>query len=269
VFDYGDGMVPQRDPDARERLAGLAPRISSGPLAGERSLPVVPVLAELLPTGLTRGSTVACSGRAAMSSAFLVAAGASQAGMWVGVAGVAALGVQACREAGVALERLVAVREPGSAATPAARDELWGQVLGALVDGFDLVLFGAAAQIRPGTARRVQSRLQSRGAVLVIVGRPGPFSCDVQVTSESAWDGLGDGHGHLHARRVDLAIDGRRIQRTRRGSIWFPDATGEIAPVRPAEAPVDVVVAGLLAADVSAPAVDAAPHDPIPLRRTG
>jgi hypothetical protein len=209
-----------------------------------------------------------------MSAAFLVAAGASQAGMWLGAAGVPVLGLQASREAGVALERVVAVRAPDAQApdgqgrvSGAARDEWWGQVLGALVDGFDLVLFGAASQVRPGTARRVQSRLQSRGAVLLIVGHPGGFSCDVQITTESAWSGLGDGHGHLRARRVDLAVDGRRIPRTRRGSIWFPGAAGEISSVGSvssplAAPPVDQTLA-VVAGDAPAPVAA------VPLRRTG
>jgi hypothetical protein len=211
-----------------------------------------------------------------MSTAFLVAAGASQAGMWLGAAGLAALGVQGCREAGVALERLVAVRAPDVDASDvqgraAARDELWGQVLGALVDGFDLVVFGAASQVRAGTARRVQSRLQSRGAVLLIVGQPGAFSCDVQVTTESAWSGLGEGHGHLRARRVDLAVDGRRIQRTRRGSIWFPDASGEISAVGPVVIPAGVPLGSPEDVTVDAGVAGGAPTpvSAVPLRRTG
>jgi hypothetical protein len=51
----------------------------------------------------------------------------------------------------------------------------------------------------------------------------------VQVTSASTWEGLGAGHGHLRARRLDLAVDGRRIPRTRRGSIWFPAAPATVA----------------------------------------
>jgi hypothetical protein len=186
---------------------------------------------------LTRGTVVGCRGDAALSSALLVAAGASEAGMWLGVAGIAHLGVQACREAGVDLARMVVVHEPPTG----FGDETWGHLLAALIDGFDLVLLGAADRIRAGTARRLQSRVQSRGAVLLIAGAPGPFSCDVQVTTRSSWEGLGDGHGHLRARRVDLAVDGRRIPRTRRGSIWFPTASGEVAPATVETVPADAV----------------------------
>jgi hypothetical protein len=271
-------MVPRRDAHARDRLAALAPRVSSGALAGERSLPVAPALRELLPSGITRSSVVGCRGGAALSSAFLLASAASQAGMWTGVAGVAHLGVEACREAGVALERLVVVQEPArvdgrggddrddanrdDAGDVRRTDEQWGHVLASLIDGFDVVVFGAADRVRPGTARRVQSRLQSRGAVMLIVGRPGAFSCDVQVTTEATWKGLGAGHGHLCARRVELAVDGRRIPRTRRGSIWFPDASGEIVAVAAERAPLTVLPPEGLPSEASTAAT-------VALRRTG
>jgi hypothetical protein len=235
-----------RDPDARNRLARIAPKVAPGPLAGERSLPVVAALAEVFPAGLTRGTTIACRGHAPMSSAFLAIAGAAQDGAWVGLAGVPALGLRACREAGVPLERLVAVREP---ATPFT-DDTWGQVLAALIDGFDVILLGAASRVRAGTARRLQSRLQSRGAVLIVVGGPGAFSCDAQISSVAEWVGLGEGHGHLHSRRVELTVEGRRVPRPRRTSIWLPGTDGDV-PAVPAVPVVDAV------ADVA------------PLRRTG
>jgi hypothetical protein len=221
-------MSARRDPDARERLARIAPRVVVGALAGERTLPVAPALSTLFPVGLARGATVACSGPAASSTALLLCSGAVEAGAWIGVVGLVTVGLPACREAGIALERLVLVREP---ATPFG-DDTWGQVLAALIDGFDVVVLGAAPRVRAGTARRLQSRLQSRGAVLVIVGDPGAFSCDVRATSTAVtWHGLGDGHGHLRERRVELTVEGRRIPRARRQSLWFPGADGRIAPV--------------------------------------
>ena len=80
-----------RDPDARDRLAALAPRLDTGPLASERVVAVHPALAGVLPQGLPRGATVRSTGQAAVSSAFLLAAAASQAGAWIGVAGLPAL----------------------------------------------------------------------------------------------------------------------------------------------------------------------------------
>jgi hypothetical protein len=211
------------DGDARARLAALAPHIAPGALAAERAVEVHPALHALLPQGLVRGSTINCTGGAATSSAFLLAAAASQAGSWTGVAGLAHFGAQAAAEAGVELGRVVVVRERGS-----YDDGTWGQILAALVDGFDVVVFGAAARVRSGTARRVQARLQTRGAVLVLLGDAGGFNADLRVASRCRWQGLGDGHGHLRAREVELTVEGRRVPRPRRDTLWFPDAAGRI-----------------------------------------
>jgi len=236
------------DPDARDRLAALSPRVAAGQLAAERALPVHEALSSLLPQGLVRGSTIGCEGRGAPSAALLAAAAASRSGSWLGVVGLPVLGVQACAEAGIALDRLVLVREPlerdGGRGWD---DDTWGQVLGALVDGFDIVVLGAAARLRPGTARRVQSRLSSRGAVLVVVGAPGALSCDVRVAARSSWHGLGAGHGHLRARRLELVVEGRRVPRPRRGALWFPDAEGRIVPCAPDVASVAAPAPGAVA----------------------
>ena len=273
MFDYAVAMTlsatapahRRLDPDARERLAALAPRLDTGPLAGERVVAVHPALAGVLPQGLPRGSTVRSTGQAAVSGAFLLAAAASQAGAWIGVAGLPALGIQACAEAGVVLDRVVAVRDRAGRRDAGSRtgassgsdvsgftDDTWGQVLGALIDGFDVVVFGAADRVRAGTARRVQSRLAHRGVVLLIVGATGSFSCDIEVDTRATWEGLEEGHGHLRARRVDVSVDGRRIRRTQRDSLWFPDAQGQVQRV--ADVPADGVPATVV---------------PLSLRQTG
>lgn len=249
-----------RDSSVLDRLSALVPRITPGAMASDRTLAVHPGLTSLFPDGLARGSTVLCHGSAATSLAILVSAGAVGGGAWMGVAGLPTLGVQACREAGVPVERIVLVREPLHSTFD---DTLWGQVLATLVDGFEIVVFGAASRVRAGTARRLQARLQARGAVFVVVGDAGPFSGDLRLTGEVEWRGLGAGHGHLRARQVHLTLDGRRLQRPRRDTLWYPSHTGAIEPSQ-----VAVVPAG----PAAGPAVDPAAGpavDPAPLRRTG
>lgn len=196
-----------------------------------------------------------CQGQAAMSGACLVAAAGSQAGAWTGVAGVSAFGLQAAAEAGVVLERVIAVRD-----TAEFSDDTWGQVLGALIDGFDIVLFGGAARVRPGTARRVQTRLQHRGAVLVLVGTAGAFSCDLVIDTRAVWEGLAVGHGRLRSRRVEVSVEGRRVPRARHDTIWFPDADGHVG--RSMAEPVAVPAPDPTAVPGHVPVV-------VPLRRTG
>jgi hypothetical protein len=194
--------------------------------------------------------------------ATLLAAGAVEVGAWMGVAAAPTLGVQACREAGVCVERMVAVREPAGGAFD---DAMWGQVLATLIDGFDIVVFGAAARVRAGTARRLQARLQHRGAVVVLVGEAGSFSCDQQLASVAQWQGLGEGHGHLRSRQVHLTLEGRRMQRPRRDALWYPSPSGVIEQVTapaPAPAPVPAPVSA------PAPATDVG-SGPVPLRHAG
>lgn len=224
------------DPDARARLAALAPKLGStvagtgtgvttaAVLAAERVVPVHPALGGVLPQGLVQGTTVACAGAGATSAALLVVAEASQRGAWVGVAGLDTLGVQAAGEAGVDVERVVAVRgRPGG-----LDDGTWGQVLAAMVDGFDLVVLGPDVIVRAGTARRVQARAQARGAVLVLAGEVAGFVPDLQVRTDTRWEGLGHGHGHLRSRRMRIEVHGRRVPRPRRDDLWFPAIDGRV-----------------------------------------
>ena len=49
------------------------------------------------------------------------------------------------------------------------------------------------------------------------------------VTS-SAWEGLGDGHGHLRSRRVEVAVSGRgAAARSQHVALWLPDKDGEVS----------------------------------------
>jgi hypothetical protein len=227
----------------------LDQRVLPGALAADRTLAVHAALATLFPQGLTRGSSIACLGAAATSTAFLLCAAASRAGAWLGVAGLPTFGAQACHEMGVALDRVVVVRDAGGAP---GDDRSWAPVLGALVDGFELVLFGGAARIRPATARTVQARVQTRGGVLVLVGSHGPFSPDVRVRTEVTWTGLGQGHGYLRARTVAVTAEGRRIPRPRHDRLALPGPDGTIRPLP--TRPVELVDADL-APDMAARAL--------------
>ena len=212
-------------------------------LAGERLLPVAGPLVPLLPhEGLLRGGVVAAGGLASSSLAIALAAEASAAGGWTAVLGMAGFGLAAAERAGLALERLVLVAAP-----PLGE---WATVCAALVDGFDVVLAGppssragsAGRGLRSADSRRLVARVRERQSVLVPVGWPsgstgeGP---DVTLTVVSAhWEGIGQGWGYGQARRVTIAVTGRRgADRPRRGELWLPGPDGRVAFVEP-EAPV-------------------------------
>jgi hypothetical protein len=234
---HSSGTLRVRDPDVRARLAALTPVVAPGALAAERHLEVHPALEALLPQGLARGTSVACQGPAAATTALLLAARTTQQGSWLGGAGWDTFGPDAAREAGVVLDRVVMVRRPSDGS---GGDEWWGHVLAGLVDGFDVVVVGDATAVRPSTARRVQARLQSRGGVLVLVGDPGGFAPELRITGTSRWHGLADGHGHLAARRLELTAEGRRMPRARVHHVWCPGLDGRITSAVPSVNPMAV-----------------------------
>jgi hypothetical protein len=218
------------------------PAVEVGPagLARDRCLPLLPALDALVPgPGLRRGTTVgvgAAPGVAgATSLALALAAGPSQAGSWVAAIGLGSLGLVAAAELGVAFERLVLVADPG-------RDrEGWAPVMGALVDGFDVVLVAAPQRFRPADARRLVARVRERGAVLVAVGGdlPGERSPLRLTVTSACWEGLGHGWGRLKGRRLAVEAGGRGgAARTRRAELWLPAEGGGVGAAESLAAPI-------------------------------
>jgi hypothetical protein len=204
-------------------LAAAAERARPVALAREHVLPVLAVLAPVLPDGaLRRGTTLTVGGAAASTLALALAAGPSAAGSWVGVVGMPSLGLATAAEVGVVLERLLLVAQPPPAD--------WATVLATLVDGVDVVVVRLPRSVRTGDARRLQARVRQRGAVLVVVGPSGPMESDVGVAAEvEEWIGLQQGTGHLQGRRVTVHTTGRRAAaRPRRVALWLPDGDGRV-----------------------------------------
>lgn len=230
---------------AASALADLAARVQPTMLARDQCLPVLPALEGLLPgAGLRRGATVSVDGPAATSLALAAAAGPSRDGAWVAAVGFPSLGLLAAAELGVALERLVLVADPG---TDDDHDgAAWPAVVAALVDAFEVVLVHARQRVGAADGRRLAARARERGAVLVQVGasRPTgstwPEGADVALTVvDATWEGLGEGHGHLRARRVTVEGGGRRdASRPRRAELWLPSADGAVEAVLPDPVPL-------------------------------
>lgn len=222
------------DPVAdRAALEELAARIGPTALSKERTLSVAAPLSGLLPGGgLRRGATVAVDGPAATSLALALVAEASADGAWTAAVGFPSLGLAAAVEYGIALERFVLVADPGD-------PDLWPAVLAALIDAFELVLVRTDARVRDRDARRLMARGRERGAVVVRVGetRPTratwPVGADVALTvTDASWEGVGEGHGHLRARRVTVEAGGRRdAARPRRRDLWLPGPDGGVDEV--------------------------------------
>jgi hypothetical protein len=210
---------------ALARLAAIDDRVRPVTLAERHTLAVVEPLAPLLPGGgLRRGTVVGVGGGAATSLALALVAEASGQGSWVATVGLPDLGLVAAAELGVALDRLAVVSTPDSGR--------WPSVVAALVDAVDLVLVGPT-RVRPADARRLAARARERGSILLPVGGNWPEAPDVVVSSDAGrWEGLGEGHGHLRARRVRVGATGRRdASRPRSVEVWLPAEDGSIAAV--------------------------------------
>lgn len=205
-------------------LREVAARARPVALAREQVLPALEPLHTLFPEGLRRGTTIGVDG--STSLALAVVAGASGAGSWVATVGVSSLGLAAAAELGVDLARLVVVAEPPSSS--------WGTVVATLVDAFDAVIVRMRRPPRVTDARRLTARARERGAVMVVLG-PWSDAPDVSLSiARAEWFGIGDGHGHLQARKIVVEAGGRRAAaRARHAELWLPAAGGGVAAVEP------------------------------------
>jgi hypothetical protein len=218
------------DSPSREELREVASRGQAIVPSRARVLPVLPALAGLFPEGgLRRGSVVSVAGATSLALALL--ASPSAAGSWCAAVGLSSLGLVAAAELGVALERfpLVASPPPGVG---------WPTVVAAVLDAMDVVLAWPPPSVRAADARRLTARARERGSVLMLglgggVARAWPEGIDVRLAvSRARWEGLGQGHGRLAGRRVDVVVTGRRSAgRERHASLWLPAPGGGVERV--------------------------------------
>jgi hypothetical protein len=191
--------------------------------ARDLCLPVDEVLATMLPdAGLQRGRVIGCSGVAAWSLALGLISRAVSTGSWAAFVGAPMVGLEAAAEFGVALSRVVLVDADGSSS-------VWAERVAAAADGFELIVtcppVGAERVVR-----RVRQRLQARGVVLVAVSASTPsLACDLELSSTSVtWAGIGQGAGHLRARRVMVEVAGRRMPRPVERELLLPCPNGRL-----------------------------------------
>ncbi|MCP2301954.1 hypothetical protein LV79_001630 [Actinokineospora globicatena] len=195
-------------------------RVEPGALAGPRVLPVHRDLSGLFPWGgLRRGGTISVQGSSGLLFALL--SEASSQGSWTAVVGMPNLGVLAASEAGMAVQRVALIPQPGAEIAA---------VVAALLDGFDLVAV-AANRIGEQLARKLSARARNRGAVLIAVG-PWP-GAELELTvARGRWSGLGTGHGHLTDHRVEVRARGRgAAARPRRAAFTLRGETPLTPPV--------------------------------------
>jgi hypothetical protein len=226
-------------------LAGTVRRASdhaADEIGSERLLPVLPELRGLLPNrGLRRGTTLAIAtatpvratggagstpaARSVGATSLLLAllAAASEAGSWCAVVGMPALGAVAAAEAGIALDRLALVPNPGPD---------WTTVVAALLDGVDIVVAAPPGPIAPSVAARLAARARQRGSILVSYGRWDGADLTFDAIG-SVWHGLESGRGRLRCRQLTVVARGRGAAAApRRVEFPWPAPSGPLPPPR-------------------------------------
>ncbi|MEK6309392.1 MAG: hypothetical protein V4755_01660 [Curtobacterium sp.] len=214
---------------ALERITSLRSRVAE--MEATRvdtvvGLPTAPAIAPLLPGGAIRvGGTYAVQDSVLLAMTMLQAA--SSEGAWCAVVGVPSFGVEAAAAAGIDLERLVLVPDPG---------DQWLTVTAALVDVAQIVLTRPLGRVVPGDVSRLAARLRQRGGALVSLGSWPGADVSLQVTA-SDWVGIGHGHGYLSERRATVTATGRAgAVRPVSAELLLPAADGVVRPVEPAAA---------------------------------
>lgn len=223
VFDTEGmaGAVPIRSlARAEEALRHVTARVGDGVTVRAVDLEPLPVLPELsgLVSGLPRGQAVEVEDSGALAMALTVAA--SRAGSWCAVVGLPEYGVVAAAELGVAVDQLVLVDRPG---------ERWVDAVAVLLEAVDVVVVRPASRPTPAIVRRLMGiARRSRSCLLVAGPWEGP---QVRLRVASAlWGGVGDGHGHLRGRRVEVVATGRGAGgRPRSTWLWLPGADGRVS----------------------------------------
>lgn len=164
----------------------------------DRFLPVPAALVPIMPfSGLRRGSAVRVEGSASLLLG--LAAAACREGAWCAVVGMPDLGLAAAAELGLPLDRVALVPKPGADTV---------EVLGAVIDGFDVIVLGEVPHLVERDRQRLVSRLRHREAVL-LTPRPWPGAELVLSVTESRWSGMGQGHGSLRGRELTVQVGGR------------------------------------------------------------
>ncbi len=237
MFEYGEMSSPaadrEIDPDfaaARgEHVQALQSRIRQmqATTLDSRIIPTNPAIASLLPGGgLKQGAAYSVERSAMLIMALLAAP--SAAGSWCAVVGVPEFGVEAAQRFGIDLERLVLVPQPG---------EQWLAVTAAIADVMGIVVTRPPKRASDSSVSRLTARLRQRGATLLVLGS-WPHSEAMLSLSQSAWHGIGSGHGHLTAREVTVTVTSRAAGRPRSARLWLPAVDESVGAVRGFDTPL-------------------------------
>ena len=191
-----------------------------GPRVDPR-LPVHSSLAPLIGGGLAPGGIYSISPSLTLALG-LTASAVAESG-WVAAVGFPHVGIEAVQECGVSLDRFVSIPSPKAH---------WATVVGAVCDGFTVVIARVPDGVAPATAARIAAVARRTGAVLVVLGEWPGATARLEVVGVRNL-GISDGHGLLLGRDITVRSVTRGIAQT--GVLPWPFdrvAEPEVAPVR-------------------------------------
>ncbi|OBI45363.1 hypothetical protein A5707_02325 [Mycobacterium kyorinense] len=195
----------------RRQMAAVSGKVGSGRQAeSEARLPVPPLLADVLPDALPRGTVAVLSGARSLPLSMVAAVTAD--GGNAAIVGQPDIGLLAAVEMGADLSRLAVIPDAGT-------DPV--EVAAVLMDGMDLVVLGLGGRSVPLTrARAVVARAHQKGCTLLVTDgdwQGAPLRLEARVCGyETGVPGFGRiGQVRLQVSRVGGR--GRMVGRIRAG----------------------------------------------------
>lgn len=194
----GRALTPQeRLAHAREALQGVEVRMGAPREAPAAAVACAPAFRDLLPQGLRRGQVVSVQGSTSLMLALTDQALSD--GAWVAIVGMPDVGVMAAARRGIDLTRVALIPQPGAQA---------GAIMGACIDGMDVVVVGERVALSHADRRRIGARARERGSIIVAAGVWPGAHVSFQVLSHE-WRGVGAGDGRLREREIQVSVQGK------------------------------------------------------------
>lgn len=197
----------------RRQMAVLSGKVSGaggsrGPSPQlEARLPIPPLLADVLPEALPRGTVAVLSG--ARSLPLSMVAAVTAAGGNAAIVGQPDVGLLAAVEMGADLSRLAVIPDAGT-------DPV--EVAAVLMDGMDLVLLGLGGRTVPMTrARAVVARAHQKGCTLLVTDGDWQGASLRLEARVCGYETGAPGFGRIRQVRLDVCAQGRAVGRIRAG----------------------------------------------------
>jgi hypothetical protein len=186
----------------------------------DKVLPVPSALESILPGGgLATGTVYSVS--PSLSLIFALLSASSQRGSWCAAVGMPDLGVEAAAAAGIDLDRLVLVPDPGPR---------WMAVLSALSEIVPLVAVHPGSAPKDAESARFAARLRDRSCT-VLTTSPWMQSEGLISIHDPQWEGLGAGWGTLEDRTVTVTAQVRTRPRPQSVRVRMPGRNGIVERV--------------------------------------